>query len=182
MIDDILKSSEQRMHKAVEHVRGELAGIRTGRASAALLDHVRVDYYGTATPVNAVANISVPDARMVVIQPWEKSMLSVIEKAIQKSELGINPTNDGSVLRLVLPQPTEERRRELVKQVHQRAEEARVAVRNVRRDGMDQMKKLESISEGDIKRGQERLEKVTQQVIQQIDEVSRKKETEVLEV
>lgn len=182
MIDDILKAAEPRMQKAVEHLRHELASIRTGRASPALLDRVQVDYYGTPTPVNAVASITTPEPRLIVIQPWEKALLSPIEKAILKSDLGLNPTNDGNVLRLALPQLTEERRRELAKQVHQRAEEARVAVRNIRRDGMDQIKKVEHVTREEQQRAQERLEKLTAQCTQQVDEVARKKETELMEV
>ncbi|MBI2756591.1 MAG: ribosome recycling factor [Chloroflexi bacterium] len=181
-MDDILKASEERMKKALEHVRHEMVSIRTGRATPALLEPLRVDYYGTPTPISQMAQITSPDARMLVIQPWDKGMLGAIEKAIQKSELGINPTNDGNVIRLALPHPTEERRKDLVKQVHQRAEEGRVAVRNIRRDGMDQLKRVESVSEADIKRGQERLEKITSQHIHEVDEVSKQKETEVLEV
>ncbi len=185
MIEDLVKSTEQRMQKAVEHVRGELTAIRTGRATPALLDRIQVDYYGTPTPVNAVANITAPDPRMVVVQPWEKSMLAVIEKAIQKSDLGINPTNDGQVLRLVLPQPTEDRRKELVKQVHHRVEEARVAIRNIRRDAVDHVKKLDKdgqVQADEAHRAQERLEKLTAQYIAQVDEASKKKEAEVMEV
>jgi ribosome recycling factor len=185
MLEDSVKSAEERMRKAVDHLRQELQAIRTGRAAPSLLDHIRVDYYGTPTPVNAVANITAPDPRMVVIQPWDKSMLGVIEKAILKSDLGINPTNDGQVLRLVLPQLTEERRRDLVKQVHHRAEESRVAVRNIRRDVMDQIKKLDrehQVQSEEAHRTQEKLEKLTAQQIQQIDEASKKKEAEVMEV
>ncbi len=185
MIEDLVKSTEQRMQKAVEHVRGELTAIRTGRATPALLDRIQVDYYGTPTPVNAVANITAPDPRMVVVQPWEKSMLAVIEKAIQKSDLGINPTNDGQVLRLVLPQPTEDRRKELVKQVHHRVEEARVAIRNIRRDAVDHVKKLDKdgqVQADEAHRAQERLEKLTAQYIALVDEASKKKEAEVMVV
>src|SRR5918911_5416212 len=139
-LDDILKTAEHKMGRAVEVLSQDLQSVRTGRASPTLLDRIQVDYYGTPTPVNAVANISAPDPRMVVVQPWDKSLLSVIEKAIQKSDLGINPTNDGQVLRLALPQLTEERRKDLVKQVHHRAEEARVAVRNCRRDALDHLR------------------------------------------
>lgn len=184
-LDEILKTAERKMKRAVEVLSDELTSIRTGRASPALLNHVHVDYYGTPTPINAVANISAPDPRLVVIQPWDKSLLGTIEKAIQKSDLGINPTNDGQVIRLAIPQPTEERRRELVKQVHHRGEEARVAVRNVRREAVDHVKKLDrdgQISEEEARRAQDRLQKLTDQFIHQIDEVSRKKETEVLEV
>ena len=185
MIDDELKSAEQRMQKAVDHVRQELTSIRTGRATPALLDRIQVDYYGSPTPVNAVANITAPDPRMVVVQPWEKSMLAVIEKAIQRSDLGINPTNDGQVLRLVMPQPTEDRRKELVKQVHHRVEEARVAIRNIRRDAVDHVKKMDKdgqVQADEAHRAQEKLEKLTAQYVAQVDEASKKKEAEVMEV
>src|ERR671930_1169206 len=143
MLDDILKTAEHKMTRAVEILGSDLGSIRTGRASPSLLDRIQVDYYGSPTPLNGVANISAPDPKMVLIQPWDKSMLGPIEKAIQKSDLGINPTNDGQVIRLVLPQLTQDRRKDLVKQVHQRAEEARVAVRNCRRDALDHLRKAE---------------------------------------
>jgi ribosome recycling factor len=184
-LDDIVKTAEHKMSRAVEILGNDLVTIRTGRASPALLDRIQVDYYGSPTPVNGVANITAPDPRMVVVQPWDKSMLAVIEKAIQRSDLGINPTNDGQVLRLVLPQLTEERRKDLVKQVHHRAEEARVAVRNCRRDAIDHVKRAEKdggVSAEEQHRAQDRLQKLTDQFIHRIDEVSRKKETEVMEV
>jgi ribosome recycling factor len=187
MLDDILKTAEHKMTRAVEVLGQDLQSVRTGRASPALLDRIQVDYYGTATPINGVANISTPDPRMVLVQPWDPGMLGVIEKAIQRSDLGINPSNDGQVIRLVLPQLTQDRRKELVKQVHQRAEEARVAVRNCRRDALDHLRKAEKedasgISMEDEKRAQERLQKLTDQFVKRIEEVSRRKETEVTEV
>jgi ribosome recycling factor len=184
-LDGILKSAEHKMTTAVDILSRDLQSVRTGRATPTLLDRIQVDYYGTPTPINGVANISAPDPRMVVVQPWDRSMLGPIEKAIQKSDLGINPTNDGQVIRLVLPQLTEERRKELVKQVHQRAEVARVAVRNCRRDALDHMRKAEKdggISQEDEKRAQERLQKLTDTFIRRVDDVSRNKESEVLEV
>ncbi len=184
-LDGILKSAEHKMTSAVDILSRDLQSVRTGRATPTLLDRIQVDYYGTPTPINGVANISAPDPRMVVVQPWDRSMLGPIEKAIQKSDLGINPTNDGQVIRLVLPQLTEERRKELVKQVHQRAEVARVAVRNCRRDALDHMRKAEKdggISQEDEKRAQERLQKLTDSYVKRVDEVSRNKETEVMEV
>jgi ribosome recycling factor len=187
MLDDILKTAEYKMTRAVEVLGQDLQSVRTGRASPALLDRIQVDYYGTPTPVNGVANVSAPDPRMVLVQPWDPGMLGVIEKAIQRSDLGINPTNDGQVIRLVLPQLTQDRRKELVKQVHQRAEEARVAVRNCRRDALDHLRRAEKedasgISNEDEKRAQERLQKLTDQFVKRIEEVSRRKETEVTEV
>src|SRR5437870_10926034 len=184
-LDDILKSAEHRMTTAIEILGRDLQSIRTGRASPALLDRIQVDYYGSPTPINGVANISAPDPHIVLVQPWDRSMLQPIEKAIQKSDLGINPTNDGQVIRLVLPQLTQDRRKELVKQVHQRAEEARVAVRNCRRDALDHLRKAEKdggISKEDEKRSQERLQKLTDGFIKRVEEVSRHKETEVMEV
>ncbi|HEV7665783.1 MAG TPA: ribosome recycling factor [Chloroflexota bacterium] len=184
-LDDIIKGAEHKMTSAIDALGRDLQSIRTGRATPMLLDRVQVDYYGTQTPINGVANISAPDARMVVIQPWDRGMLGVIEKAIQKSDIGINPTNDGSVIRLVLPQLTQDRRKELVKHVHQRAEEARIAVRNCRRDALDHLRKTEKdggVSQEDERRAQERLQKLTDGFVKKVDEVSRAKETEVLEV
>jgi ribosome recycling factor len=185
MLDDILKSAEHKMTRTVEFLGNDLQSVRTGRAHPALLDKVQVDYYGSPTPLNGVANITAPDPRMVLVQPWDRSMLGPIEKAIQKSDLGINPSNDGQVIRLVLPQLTEERRKDLVKQVHHRTEEARVAVRNVRREALDQLRKAEKeggISQEDERRAQDRLQKLTDQYIKRLEDVSKRKETEVLEV
>lgn len=187
MLDDILKTAEHKMQRALEHLGQELQTIRTGRANASLLDRIQVDYYGSPTPLAGLANVSSPDPRMLVIQPWDRSTIGDIEKAIQKSDLGLTPTNDGQVVRLSIPQPTEERRREFVKQVHQRSEETRVAVRNCRRDAVDQVKKLEhdkenKVSEDESRRMQERLQKLTDQFVRQVDEVSKKKESEVMEL
>ena len=186
-LDDILKTAEHKMTTAVEILSRDLGSVRTGRATPALLDRIQVDYYGSPTPINGVANISAPDPRMVLVQPWDRSMLGPIEKAIQKSDLGINPTNDGQVIRLVLPQLTQDRRKELVKQVHQRSEEARVAVRNCRRDALEHLRKAENekdsgISQEDERRAQERLQKLTDGFIKRVEEVSKQKETEVMEV
>jgi ribosome recycling factor len=186
-LDDILKTAEHKMTTAVEILGRDLNSVRTGRATPALLDRIQVDYYGSLTPINGVANISAPDPRMVLVQPWDRSMLGPIEKAIQKSDLGINPTNDGQVIRLVLPQLTQDRRKELVKQVHQRSEEARVAVRNCRRDALEHLRKAENekdsgISQEDERRAQERLQKLTDGFIKRVEEVSKQKETEVMEV
>jgi ribosome recycling factor len=180
MLDDILKTAEHKMSRTVEILGQDLQSVRTGRASPA-----QVDYYGAPTPLNGVANITAPDPRLMVIQPWDKTLLGPIEKAIQKSDLGINPTNDGQVIRLALPQLTEERRKDLVKQVHHRAEEARVAVRNCRRDALDGLRKAEKdggISAEDERRAQDRLQKLTDQFIHRVEEVSKRKETEVMEV
>jgi len=185
MTADLFEVAERRMQKAVETLKQDINAIRAGRANAALVERITIDYYGTPTPINQVASISVPEARLLVIQPWDRKLLTDIEKAIQRSDLGINPTNDGQVIRLVLPQLTQDRRKELVKQVHQRAEEARVAVRNCRRDALDHLRKAEKdggISQEDEKRAQERLQKLTDGFIKRVEEVSRHKETEVMEV
>src|SRR4030088_1652324 len=176
-LDDILKTAEHKMTTAGEILSRDLNSVRTGRATPALLDRIQVDYYGSPTPINGVANISAPDPRMVVVQPWDRGMLGPIEKAIQKSDLGINPTKDGQVIRVVLPRLTQDRRKELVKQVHQRAEEARVAVRNCRRDALEHLRRAEKEEDSGIsseaeKRAQERLQKLTDQFVKRIEEVS----------
>jgi ribosome recycling factor len=185
MIDEVHANTERRMKRAVEALQHDLASIRTGRASPALLERVSVDYYGAPTPLNGVATISVPEPRLLLIQPWDKKMLPVIEKAIQKSDLGLTPSSDGNVVRLPIPALNEERRRDLVKQVHKRTEEARVAVRNCRRDAIDELRKGErdkQISEDEVKRAQDRLQKLTDSYIAQLDEVGKRKESEVMEI
>jgi ribosome recycling factor len=182
--DDVLKAAEGKMGKAVEVLQEDLAGIRTGRASTGLVSNVRVDYHGVPVPLNQVAGISVPDARMVVIQPWERDILPSIEKAILKSDLGINPTNDGNVVRLVIPQLTEERRNELVKMVRRRVEEGKVAVRNVRREGVDKLRQLKDakeLSEDEQKRAMSRLQQITDGFVDEIDQVAKGKEAELKE-
>ena len=176
---------EKRMEKTIVALKSELATIRTGRANAALLDHVRVDYYGSAVPVSQVGNISVPEPRMLMIAPWEKNMLTPIEKAIQASDLGLNPSSDGEVIRLVLPELNEERRKEFVKQVKQVGEKARVSIRNIRRDGNDQIKKTEkddSLSEDEVKRMQDKVQKVTDRFIAEVDDIIEHKEKDILTV
>jgi ribosome recycling factor len=185
MVDDIFGDAERRMHKAIEVLRQDLASIRTGRASSALIERITIDYYGTPTPINQVATISVPEARLLVIQPWDRKLLVDIEKAIQKSDLGINPTNDGQVIRLAIPQLNEERRRDMVKSVHKKLEEHKTAVRNVRRDVHDKLREREKkkeISEDELKRNTERLQKLTDRFIDEIDKVGKTKELEILEV
>jgi ribosome recycling factor len=185
MVDDVLKEAEGKMQKAVEVLRRDLAGLRTGRASPALVERLQVEYYGTPTPLNQLANVSVPEPRLLVIQPYDKSSLGPIEKAILKSDLGLNPTNDGRVVRLAIPQLTEERRRDLVKVARKKVEEGRVAVRNCRRDAHEHLSKLQKdkqISEDDAKRAQERLQKVTNAYVEEVDAVGEKKEQEILEV
>jgi ribosome recycling factor len=184
-IDPVLSESERKMSRAVEVLKQDLGGIRTGRASPSLLDKVQVEAWGSTQPVNAVATISVPEPRLVVIQPWDKSLIGAIERGIQKSDLGLNPNNDGNVIRLALPQLTEQRRLELAKQVRKRAEEAKVAVRNIRRDADGELRKLEKdgkLSQDDLRRAMDRVQKLTDSAVKQVDEVADRKEKEVKEV
>ncbi len=184
-MDATIKDAEQRMTKTVGALEDELGGLRTGRASSALFDRIKVEYYGNATPLNQVASVSVPEPRLVVIQPWDKALLSEIEKAIQSSELSLNPSNDGKVIRISIPPLTEERRKELVKLAKNTAEQSRVAVRNIRRDANDELKKQEKagdISEDDLKRGEEQVQKLTDSYIEKINETLAAKETEILEI
>jgi ribosome recycling factor len=185
MSEQVLKPTEERMEKAVQALKRDLTTVRTGRALPSMLDKVMVEYYGTQMPVNQVANVSTPDPRTLVISPWEKSMLSEIEKAIQKSDLGLNPSNDGSVIRLVIPPLTEQRRQELVKVVKKMAEDARVAVRNIRRDANDDLKKAEKageLSEDEVRRTLDKIQNLTDKYIAEIDKVSAAKEKDILEV
>ena len=179
-----LKIYEEKMTKTLANLDGELAAIRAGRANPNVLNKIVVDYYGTPTPIQQVANVSVPEARMIQIQPWEKSMLKVIEKAIQVSDLGINPTNDGTTVRLVFPELTEERRKELVKDVKKKGEAAKVAVRNNRREGYDMLKKLKGseISEDEIKDMEDELQKTTDRFIKEVDKAVEVKSKEVMTV
>lgn len=185
MVSEILSNADVKMGKTVEVLQRELATIRTGRASPALVEQIRVDYYGVPTPLGQMATISVPEARLLVIQPWDKGSLSSIEKAILKSGLGLNPANDGDVIRLAIPQLTEERRRELVRVVRKRVEEGRVAIRNVRRETMEQLRDLtrnKEISEDEQKRALELLQRLTDRFIEESDSIARDKEAEVLEI
>ena len=185
MIDPILREAESKMTKSVDHFAGELATIRTGRANPALIDKVMVPYYGTPTPLNQLAQISAPEPRLLVVQVYDKSQIGTVEKALRTSEQGLNPANDGQVIRVPIPPLTEERRREYVKLVRQRAEEARVAIRNVRRDELhriDQMQKQGEVPEDDSKRAHVRLQKITEAQIEKIDALAGRKENEVMEV
>lgn len=185
MISEVIKDAEERMHKGVDALRREYSSIRAGRANPSVLDRVMVEYYGTPTPISQLANISAPEPRMLVIQSWDRTVLPAIEKAIMKSDLGLNPSSDGTVIRLIIPQLTAERRLELVKKVKKEAEEARVAVRNVRRDVNDKLKKMEKdhdASEDDIKRAQEDVQKITDKIIKEIEHVMDTKESEITEV
>jgi ribosome recycling factor len=180
-----LQKARQRMDGAIEALRREFASVRTGKANAALLDTVKVEAYGSTVPINQVGTVSAPEARMLVVQPWDKSLLKAIEKALRESDLGLNPSNDGSILRIPIPPLTEERRREFVKMLHKLTEEARVAVRNVRRDANDEVKqrqKDEGLSEDDIRREQGEVQKLTDQYIGKIDELMKHKEAEIMEV
>jgi ribosome recycling factor len=173
------------MEQAVFHLREDLSSIRTGRASGAVLSRIMVEYYGSPVPLNQLASVNVPEPRLLVVQPFDKNSIAQIEKAIQQSDLGITPSNDGQVVRLAFPPLTEERRKELVKQLHHRAEEGRVAVRNVRRHAKDDMEKLErehSISEDELSRGEKELQKLTDRYVAEIDEIQRHKESELMEV
>jgi ribosome recycling factor len=179
----LLKDIDSRMTGALETLSREFASVRTGRASTALLDTVRADYYGAPTPVTQMASVSVPDARTLVIQPWEAAQLTVIEKAIMKSDLGLTPINDGKVIRLTLPSLTEERRKQLAKTVHKLAEEARVVVRNIRREANDKLKAMgkdKKVSEDEERRGHEQIQKTTDRYIAKVDELLKKKEQEIL--
>jgi ribosome recycling factor len=179
----LLKDVEARMGAALDALGREFATVRTGRASTGLLDGIRVDYYGTPTPLHQMASVSVPDARTLTIQPWEASQLKAIEKAIMASDLGLTPVNDGKVIRLVMPPPTEERRKQLVKTVAKAAEEARVAVRNIRREANDRLKAMardKKISEDEERRGHDQIQKTTDKYIAKVDELLKKKEQEIL--
>jgi len=185
MTADIFDDAERRMKKAVEALRQDFAAIRTGRASSALVERIQVDYYGAPTPINQVAQISVPEARLIVIQPYERRLLADIEKAIQKSDLGVNPNNDGQVIRLNIPPLNEERRRDMVKMLHKKLDEHKVAVRNIRRDTQDKLQdreKKKEISEDELKRSKDRLQKLTDKYIDEMDKVGKTKEHEILEV
>lgn len=180
-----ISDAKSRMHKAVEALQHELLTVRTGRASTGLVEHLKVEYYGTPTPLQQLATISTPDAKLIVITPYDKTALGAIEKAIQKSDLGLTPSTDGSVVRLSIPPLTEERRKELAKHIRKRVEEARVAVRNVRRDVHDHLRKLEhdhSISQDDLKRSETDLQKLTDEQVSQVDAIGEEKEQEVLTV
>ncbi|MFH1784189.1 MAG: ribosome recycling factor [bacterium] len=185
MIKDVYAQMEEKMQKSLEKTKHEFAGIRTGRASSALLSDIKVEYYGTHVPINQVANIAIPEARLIEIKPWDKAALGEIEKAILKSQLGINPNNDGKMLRLSIPSLTEERRKELVKMVKKMGEEAKVSMRNIRREANDALMKhkdKKEITEDDYFKAHEHAQKVTDQYIKKIDEVLEGKEKEIMEV
>jgi ribosome recycling factor len=183
-IAEVLQQARQHMAKSVEHLQQQLARLRTGRATPALIEHIRVDYYGVPTPISQVGNISVPEPRMLVIQPWDRSLLGAIEKAILQSDLGVTPSNDGSVIRIVMPPLSEERRRELVKVCRRYAEEARIALRNLRREYMEklrQVEKEEHLSEDERRRGEQELQKIMDSFTEEIERILERKEREILE-
>lgn len=183
-MNERLQVYEEKMKKTIASLEADLMTIRAGRANPNILNKITVDYYGTPTPLQQVGNISVPEARMIVIQPWEKSMIKAVEKAINMSDIGINPTNDGQVIRLVFPELTEDRRKELVKDVKKKGEQAKVAVRNIRRDGNDSLKKLKGsdISEDEIKDMETQLQKTTDKYIKEVDKAVESKSKEVMTV
>ena len=184
-METIIAKTEERMGKAIDSLNHDYAQIRAGRANPGVLDKIQIDYYGVPTPIQQVAAVSIAEARILVIQPWDKSMIQPIEKAIQASDIGINPQNDGNVIRLMFPALTEDRRREIAKDISKRAEEAKVAIRNIRRDGMEDIKKLKkdnTITEDDQKDGEDKIQKITDKKIKEIDEISSAKEKEVMSV
>ncbi len=184
-MEAVFNKTKEKMEKCLDALNRDYKAVRAGRANPAILDRVTVDYYGTPTPINQMAAISVPEPRMLMIQPWDASTLKDIEKAINTAEIGINPSNDGKVIRLAFPALTEERRKELVKDISKRGEEAKVAVRNVRRDAMDDIKKLKKnneITEDDQKNGEKKLQDITDNYIKQVEEMVKKKEDEVLSI
>lgn len=185
MLNDAYKDVKNKMEGTVTALKREFGTLRAGRASLSVLDNIQVEYYGVLTPLSQVASLSVPESRLIVIQPWESKILSDIEKAIMKSDLGLTPTNDGKLIRLAFPPLTEDRRKELVKVAKKMAEEAKVAIRNIRREGNDFIKELEKekeISEDDLKKGQEEIQKITDSFIAKIDETTTHKEKEIMEV
>ena len=183
MTNEVLKDIQHRMHGAIEALHREFKTLRTGRANAAMLDGVTVDYYGTPTPVSQVASLKVPEASLIVAEPWDKSMVSAVEKAIRNADLGLNPASDGKVIRIPIPQLTEERRKELVKRAHHHAEEARTAIRQVRRDGNDRLKKMlkdHKISEDDERKGLDEIQRITDNHVKLIDDTQKKKDADLL--
>ncbi len=185
MIEELLSDSEDRMKKSVEALQRELAAIRTGHAHTGLVDHVRVEYYGALTPVNQMATVAAPEARLLTIQPWDRNALGAIEKALLKSDLGLTPSNDGTIIRLAIPALTEERRTSMIKIVHTRVEDSRVAVRNIRRDGVEHLRRLvheKQASEDEQHKGQDQLQKQTDRHVALIDQRGKEKEAELKEV
>lgn len=182
-MNEKIKIYDEKMQKTIDHLEADYQGIRAGRANPHVLDRLRVDYYGTPTPIQQVGNVTIPEARMIQITPWEKSLIKEIEKAILASDIGITPSNDGAVIRLVFPELTEERRKDLVKEVKKKAEECKVAVRNIRRDGNEAFKKIaKEISEDEVKQLEEELQKITDKYIKEVDKLTEAKSAEILTV
>ena len=184
-MQDVIKGAEEKMGKAVEALKREFGRLRTGRASTSLVDSLAVDYYGTPTPINQLASVTTPDARSITIQPWDKGAFALIEKAIQTSDLGLNPVNDGKIIRINMPPLTEERRKELVKLAKKDSEDGKVAVRNIRRDANDQLKKLQKggdLTEDDLRKGQDDVQKLTDSYVAKCDEALAEKEKEIMEI
>ncbi|GBE05131.1 MAG TPA: ribosome recycling factor [Nitrospirae bacterium] len=182
---EVEKKLKDKMERAMEALKKDLAAVRTGRASLAVFDGLMVDYYGTPTPINQIATMSVPESRLITIQPWDPKIISEIERSIQKSDLGLNPSNDGKIIRIAIPQLTEERRKQIIKHVHKRVEEAKVSIRNIRRDGKDEIKHLEKeehISEDDTKNSMDELQKLTDSFVKRTDEIMSHKEAELMEI
>ncbi|HMC20476.1 MAG TPA: ribosome recycling factor [Thermoanaerobaculia bacterium] len=185
MIQDVIRDVQHRMHGAIEALHREFKTLRTGRANAAMLDGITVDYYGTPTPISQVASLKVPESSLIVAEPWDKSMVSAVEKAIRTSDLGLNPSSDGKVVRIPIPQLTEDRRKELVKRAHHVSEEARTAIRQVRRDGNEKLKKMlkgHEISEDDEKRGLDEIQKMTDKHIDEVGNILKHKEQDIMAV
>ncbi len=185
MLTEVRKKVKEKMDGALDVLKKDLAAIRTGRASLSVFDGITVDYYGTPTPINQVATMAIPESRLITIQPWDPKIISEIEKAIQKSDLGLNPSNDGKTIRIAIPSLTEERRKQIVKLVHKRVEEAKVSLRNIRRDGNDEIKKLEKekhVSEDETKKSLEEIQKLTDSYVKRTDEIMSHKEAELMEV
>jgi len=185
MVKDVMNKTKSGMEKSIESLKRDFSRVRTGRASTTLLDDIKVDYYGTPTPLNQVGTLVVPEPRLITIQPWEKKLIPEIEKAILKSDLGLNPVSDGNLVRIAIPPLTEERRKEMVKQIKRMGEDTKVAVRNIRRDSNDALKKLEKdkeISEDDLKRGEKEIQEITDQYVKKTDELVEIKEKEVMEI
>jgi ribosome recycling factor len=181
-MSNLTGTTEERMQKCISALKENFARVRTGRANPHVLDAIKVDYYGVPTPITQLAGVKVPEATMLVVEPWDKTALNEIEKAIRNSDLGINPSNDGNAIRLPFPSPTEERRRELVKECHSYAEEARVAIRNVRRDANAKAEKDEELTEDDVRREQDAIQKLTDHYIKQVEQLMKDKEAEVMEI
>jgi ribosome recycling factor len=184
-MEELKRNAEERMRKAVTALERDFAGLRTGRASAALIENIKVDYYGASTPLHQVGSVSVPDSRTITIQPWDRGAFALVEKAIHKSDLGLNPVNDGKIIRISIPPLTEERRKDLVKVARKYTEECRVAIRNIRRDANEALKKMEkdkSMSEDDCKKAQDFIQKLTDSYVAQSDKVAQAKEKEIMEV